>query len=828
MIDNRRGDKSEYSIEALAGLFADGYRIDVKAFSGFVPTAVHQEVELAFWQRENALGLPAPQRSPALQRAEVPRISSTISIVILTYNRSAYLGQAIESALNQTYPADEILIIDDGSTDDTDQVVKGFDAARLRYIKKPANEGSIAKSRNLAIREVQGDYILWLDDDDILLEDTLQKYVGLLLADPDLNLIYGILRYFDDVTGETRHLFSAPDWSKQRDILLSSLLGGCVIPNPASLVRKSLIVECCGYDEEFLHAEDYEFWSRAAAYLKPKKLEEVIIHYRVHDKNGTSTILSDISYDSKIARNIFHRFPLPEVFPGLDWEHAPQARASAHFSIAKNLFRLTDYYNARKYLAAIPEEQLTPEPLELLMKCLLCLEEFDELSTRLDDLENSARIDQDFPIAFRQLTAAYQLAIRVIEKQLEAKQIQKARELIQEFVEEYGQTAATMLLQGRLFAAEGNEAAAFNLYKRAICSNPVQIELVEFVESVTTLEQRAEMQRIRARLLDKDLSVGFIRPLAAETPQLALESLQRFTSSLSDPSNWPTPDVTAIQTALAGSEYLLLLSPDIIVTNDWLDNLLPVADTDFNIAAVGPTSNLAPATQEIESSYADLAEGLQAFAEQRSQDHATAWEEVPFLGSLCLLLKSQAVRQVGGLNSELSLAEAIWDVFNRFRESDFKLVCAQGVHVHHFELTEDEGVHFDEMAVAEQVIAAQLERGNAALARADLDAALDEFEALTHDLPDLALAHAALGQTHLARSEFDRATTAFRKAVKLTPTDSALRNQLGIALFRMARRWRQNLSFGKPQPWPQIAWTRSSIWLNSIAPEKISPQRPAV
>ncbi len=318
--------------------------------------------------------------------------------------------------------------------------------------------------------------------------------------------------------------------------------------------------------------------------------------------------------------------------------------------------------------------------------------------------------------------------------------------------------------------------------------------------------QHQEAQRTRARLLDKDLSVGFIRPPATETPKLALESLQRFTSTLGDPSAWPTPDVAAIQTALAGSEYLLLLSPDIIVSKDWLDNLLAVADTDFNIAAVGPTSNLAPATQQIESSYADLAEGLQAFAEQRSQDHTTAWEEVPFLSSFCLLLKSQAVRQVGGLNTELPLAEAIWDVFNRFRESDFKLVCAQGVHVHHYELTEDEGVHFDEMAVAEQVIAAQLERGNAALARADLDAALDEFEALTHDLPDLALAHAALGQTHLARSEFDHATTAFRKAVKLTPTDSALRNQLGIALFQD----------GKAMEAESIFWEASAL-----APESV-------
>ena len=784
VIDNRRGDKSEYSVEALAGLFADGYRIDVEAFSGFVPDAVHQEVELAFWKRKEAADLPAPQRSAELQRAEAPCISSTISIVILTYNRSAYLGQAIESALNQTYPADEILIIDDGSTDDTERVVERFEAARIRYIKKPKNEGSIAKSRNLAIREVQGDYILWLDDDDILLEDTLKKYVELLRADPDLNLIYGILRYFDDATGETRHLFSAPDWSKQRNILLSSLLGGCVIPNPASLVRKSLLVECCGYDEEFLHAEDYEFWTRAARYLRPKKLEEVVIHYRVHGNNGTSTIQTDISYDSKIARNVFHRFPLPEVFPDLDWEHASRARASAHITIAKNLFRLSDYYNARKYLEAIPEDQLAAEPLELLLKCLLCLEEVDDLSARLDNLEDSAHIDPEFLTSFRQLTAAYQLAIRVIEKQLEAKNIQNARTLIQEFVEEYGQTAATMLLQGKLYAAQGNEAAAFNLYKRAICSNPAQVDLVEYVEAATTVEQRDEIQRIRARLLDKDLSVAFIRPVAEETPEITLGTLQRFTSALGDPSNWPTPDVAAIEAALVGSEYLILLSPDIIVTKDWLDILVAVADTDFNIAAVGPTSNLAPGAQQIDSSYDDIYEGLQAFADQCSREHATVWEEVPFLGSFCLLLKSQALRQVGGFNTELPLAEAIWDAFNRLRESDFRLVCARGVHVHHYELTEDEGAHFDEMAIAEQVFTEQLERGNAALERADLEAALNEFEALTHDLPDLALAHAALGQTHLARSEFDRAATAFRRAVELTPKDGALRNQLGIALFQ--------------------------------------------
>jgi len=167
------------------------------------------------------------------------------------------------------------------------------------------------------------------------------------------------------------------------------------------------------------------------------------------------------------------------------------------------------------------------------------------------------------------------------------------------------------------------------------------------------------------------------------------------------------------------AKYVLLISPDVDLTEGVVDALLTVAESDDSIAAVGPTSNAAPAPQRVESRDvepesepqknltsppAPLLQGEEREPTSRvSLDFEidSKWEEVSYLGGFCLLLKSRAIQQVGGLDEGLSLNDALWQLYTRLRTSKYKLACAQEVYVLHAKLTNEEGANYDELTAAE-------------------------------------------------------------------------------------------------------------------------------
>ena len=164
----------------------------------------------------------------------------------------------------------------------------------------------------------------------------------------------------------------------------------------------------------------------------------------------------------------------------------------------------------------------------------------------------------------------------------------------------------------------------------------------------------------------------------------------------------PTPQA-ALQEALASeAQYVVLLANDVIVTKRWLDNLLSVADSDLSIGAIGPVSNTAPTPQRITKGYKSVNKELQKFAVRVGRKRRNAWDEVPYLGAFCLLLRTEAVTMADGLDENLSLDKALWDLYGRLVDKGFKLACAQGVYVHHAELTDDEGAKYDDWATARQ------------------------------------------------------------------------------------------------------------------------------
>ncbi|MCB9535131.1 MAG: glycosyltransferase family 2 protein [Myxococcales bacterium] len=293
---------------------------------------------------------PTPTPPPAAAEPAGPRFS----ILMCAYNRAPLIGEAIESALGQTFADFELVIVDDGSTDATPDVVRRHaeQDARLRFVRKPVNEGRSA-TRNRAVQEARGDYLLWMADDDHLMPDTLARYAAVLDAHPDVDVVYGNLEIFDGATGEAVDTYEPNDWTGRSDDVVGAKLFGSVVPDGGTASRRALYAEVGPYDAEFVRAQDYEFWSRLAGRATFHKVDAIVYRYRKHDGGVSFGSFLDLSLESKIIRRLLTRHPLRVFFPRLEWDAAPGlAQASALAQVARNLKLYEDPHNALRLLTA--------------------------------------------------------------------------------------------------------------------------------------------------------------------------------------------------------------------------------------------------------------------------------------------------------------------------------------------------------------------------------------------------------------------------------------------------------------------------------------------
>jgi glycosyltransferase involved in cell wall biosynthesis len=184
------------------------------------------------------------------------------SVVIPTYNRALKLKRAIESVLSQSYENFEILVMDDGSTDDTASTVALFRDPRITY-KWDQNFGGPAKPRNRGIAIAKGDWICFLDADDWWTTDKLQTCLDCIHDKVDL--LYHDL----EIVTDKPSLFSRKiikSWQVKNPVLIDLLMKGNAIVNSSVVVRKSLLEKIGGVDEsrDMIASEDYNTWLRIA------------------------------------------------------------------------------------------------------------------------------------------------------------------------------------------------------------------------------------------------------------------------------------------------------------------------------------------------------------------------------------------------------------------------------------------------------------------------------------------------------------------------------------------------------------------------------------
>jgi glycosyltransferase involved in cell wall biosynthesis len=202
-----------------------------------------------------------------------------VSVVIPSYNSARYLPQAIDSVLAQSFRDLEVLVVDDGSTDDTADVMKRY-GTPVRCIQQ-ANSG-VAVARNRGIQESQGHYVAFLDADDTWVEHKLEKQLTALRANPHRGLCYSA---FTAVGADLCPLYVGRS-SRRGTALEDLLMRGNVVGSICSvLCQRNLLQTAGGFDPSLSQCADWDMWVRLAALTEFIYLESELVTYRQHDTN---------------------------------------------------------------------------------------------------------------------------------------------------------------------------------------------------------------------------------------------------------------------------------------------------------------------------------------------------------------------------------------------------------------------------------------------------------------------------------------------------------------------------------------------------------------
>ncbi|HEX8287412.1 MAG TPA: glycosyltransferase [Pyrinomonadaceae bacterium] len=211
-------------------------------------------------------------------------MNPTVSVIIPNYNYGRFLRETIESVLAQTYPCKEIVVVDDGSTDDSLEVLARYDQNKVKIIRQK-NRG-VGAARNAGVKASSGDLVAFLDADDFWLAHKIEKQIERLLSDKDFGLVTCGMREFD-VSGKTIEIYAQgmEGWRAEEILLVKPVMVG---PGSTSLLWRRVFDEVGGFDErkEMHPSEDWEFCYRVARVSKIAFVPEILAAYRNHGGNG--------------------------------------------------------------------------------------------------------------------------------------------------------------------------------------------------------------------------------------------------------------------------------------------------------------------------------------------------------------------------------------------------------------------------------------------------------------------------------------------------------------------------------------------------------------
>ncbi len=204
-----------------------------------------------------------------------------ISVLMPVYNGEKYLREAIESILNQTLTDFEFIIINDGSTDNTEGIILSYYDSRIKYIKNKKNI-KLIETLNKGIKVSKGKYIVRMDADDISIPDRFEKQLDFLEKNPEYGLCSG-----NAISIDTKNKKISKKWWNNNDLPIEwLLLWENPIAHPTVMLRKEILIKYNEYyNKKSLHSEDYDLWCRMALHSKLKRLDDVLLYYRISESS---------------------------------------------------------------------------------------------------------------------------------------------------------------------------------------------------------------------------------------------------------------------------------------------------------------------------------------------------------------------------------------------------------------------------------------------------------------------------------------------------------------------------------------------------------------
>jgi glycosyltransferase involved in cell wall biosynthesis len=203
-----------------------------------------------------------------------------VSVIIPCYNHAHFLGEAIESVINQTYPYVEIIVVDDGSTDDTAQIAKAY--PNIHCVRQ--NNFGLSRARNVGLSYSKGTYITFLDADDSLFHDAIDIGLRALASRNDFALAFGLFVTVGSIQ-------SMQKLSRETNYGYKELLQRNVIGNPGSaLYCRWVFTEIGGFDEANSPAADYDLYLRATRQFPILCHHQLVVQYRRHGANMSNDV----------------------------------------------------------------------------------------------------------------------------------------------------------------------------------------------------------------------------------------------------------------------------------------------------------------------------------------------------------------------------------------------------------------------------------------------------------------------------------------------------------------------------------------------------------
>jgi glycosyltransferase involved in cell wall biosynthesis len=245
-----------------------------------------------------------------------------VSVVMAAYNADKYISRAIESALIQNYRNFELIVVDDGSTDRTAEIVYSFKNEQIKYFFK--ENAGVASARNFALKKSSGSFIVILDSDDMMMPDFLTRHLQVFEQHPEVDLVYCDDCFIDDKDKPIR-MMNRPEYSDPKALISDLFRCGWALLPFRTCIRKSVFDKIGFYDERLIMSEDYDMLRRFVNQgLKMRHLPAAL-YLRHLSANSLSRNFNAAKAKSHfdVVRRFTETFTAEQLFPEVRWDKLP-------------------------------------------------------------------------------------------------------------------------------------------------------------------------------------------------------------------------------------------------------------------------------------------------------------------------------------------------------------------------------------------------------------------------------------------------------------------------------------------------------------------------